>query len=291
MDGWWWINDDYRHVSGFYRRAEDIDYGFIHELMHQLGVIDLYRMNIDVGNSLLPDANRPGHLAGCGTDYWDNRWECYRFSRPFNDVMGDAHPWIGPHTAGGLRSNSGHRRGFYGEYLYDTPEKTSIRVVDEDGSPLSNVALRFYQTEATAAGSILDAVAEFEVVTDSRGVAILPNRGITGIVTETGHQLKPNPFGRIDVVGRNGTFVIEMENPGTCINYEWLTLVELNLEYWSGNTESVTIEKTLRCPPPTASGKAPAFADGRGIRSSEVPPPYIPPGLDPPEWAGPTDQK
>ena len=30
-----------------------------------------------------------------------------------------------------------------------------------------------------------------------------------------------------------------------------LTLVELNLAYWDGQTESAEFTKTLRCPPPS----------------------------------------
>ena len=98
------------------------------------------------------------------------------------------------------------------------------------------MALRFYQYEYKhGEGHVLDAVPEFELTTDNSGNIVLPNRGITGIVTETGHQLKPNPFGVIDVVGWNSLFLIEME--GECTNYEWLTVAELNLAYWRGHTD------------------------------------------------------
>ena len=188
-------------------------------------------------------------MAGCGTDYWRAEWDCYRLPDNIDDLMSGAKSTIGPHTAGGLRSNSGHRRGFYGEYLYDTPETTVLRIVDKTGKSLSNVGLRFFQYEYKSdEGHVVDAVPEFELTTDRTGSAVLPNRGITGIVTATGHQLKPNPFGVIDVVGTNGTFLIEME--GECINYEWLTVPELNLAYWRGTTDEAVFTKTLRCPPP-----------------------------------------
>ena len=60
--------------------------------------------------------------------------------------------------------------------------------------------------------------------------------------------MRPNPFGVIDVVGMNGMFLMEME--GSCINYDWLTVVELNLAYWEGHTDEAILTKTLRCPPP-----------------------------------------
>ena len=257
LDGWWGIWDfnpgDPEHKGHFnlenYTDRPDIEHALLHELMHQLGVIDLYRMYVDAPTVLLPDANRPGQKAGCGTDYWPDEWICYRLPEGISDLMSTGPLIIGSHTAGGLRSNTGHRRGFYGEYLYDTPETTVLRIVDQAGKSLPNVSLRLFQYEyKPGEGHLVDAVPEFELTTDASGSVVLPNRGITGIVTETGHQLKPNPFGVIDVVGTNGTFLIEME--GACTNYEWLTITELNLAYWRGDTDEAVFTKKLRCPPP-----------------------------------------
>ena len=61
------------------------------------------------------------------------------------------------------------------------------------------VTLGFYQKEYRSEGYVVDAEAEFVVPTDDSGTATLPNRGITGFVTATGHQLRPNPFGEINV--------------------------------------------------------------------------------------------
>ena len=260
MDGWWhlWHEDPVyapiaEHLDPWrYTERKDIDYVLLHELMHQLGVIDLYRLEMHTRNVLLPDANNPGKMAGCGKDYWPHEDVCYWLPDETRDLMvayWEPYNFIGAHTAGGLRKNSGYRRGYYGEYLYDTPETTVLRIVDQTGKSLPNVALRFYQYEYKGGeGHVLDAVPEFELTTDASGSVVLPNRGITGIVTETGHQLKPNPFGVIDVVGWNGTFLIEME--GECTNYEWLTIAELNLAYWRGDTDEAVFTKKLRCPPP-----------------------------------------
>ena len=250
MDGWWVIRgpvSSHFTVENYVRRPA-IDWGLIHELMHQLGVIDIYNMHVDRDEVLVPDANRPGQSAGCGTDYWRGEHVCFRFPDDIEDIISEWWAfYIGPHTAGGLRTNTGYRRGYYGEYLYDTPEKTSLRIVDKDGNALSGVTLRFYQLEPRESGHFVDTEAEFVVSTDESGAAVLPNRGITGIVTETGHQLKPNPFGVIDVLGSNGIFLIEMEGP--CISYEWLTIVELNLAYWEGHTGEAAFTKTMRCSP------------------------------------------
>ena len=271
MDGWWIIGDpaNSHFAPANYENRPSIDWGLIHELMHQLGVIDLYHMQLTDGEVLVPDANRPDQMAGCGTAYWRDEHLCFALPRIIDDIMAKLHvEFIGPHTAGGLRTNTGYRRGFYGEYLYDTPAKTSLKVVDHNGDALSDVTLLMYQVEPKGGVVVMDAVPEMVVTTDETGLAVLENRGISGIVTATGHQLRPNPFGEIDVVGRNGVFLIEMQGP--CINYEWLTIVELNLAYWDGRTEEAVFTKTLQCPPletPPDAGMAP----GRAVINSVSP--------------------
>ncbi len=273
MDGWWVIGGpSHSHFAlENYERRPDIDWGLIHELMHQLGTIDLYHMYLAAGQVLVPDANRPNQMAGCGTAYWRDEHTCFALPRIIDDIMATLQvEFIGPHTAGGLRSNTGYRRGFYGEYLYDTPTRTSLKVVDKDGDALSDVTLWLYQVETTVGVPVIDAVPEMVVTTDESGLAVLPNRGITGIVTATGHQLRPNPFGEIDVVGRNGVFLIEMEGP--CTNYEWLTIVELNLAYWDGETEEAEFTKTLQCPPLETRPDI-GVAPGRAVINSVSPGP------------------
>ena len=144
----------------------EIDGGLLHEMLHQLGVIDIYQMTLWDDQTQLPDANRRGELAGCGLDYWNLDSDCFAFPTDIHDIMVDHHiPFIGVHTAGGLRSNAGHRRGFYGEYLFDTPENTSIKIVDKNGNPLSNVELRFYQSVEKQIGEhwlpFVDDIVEF----------------------------------------------------------------------------------------------------------------------------------
>ena len=59
----------------------------------------------------------------------------------------------------------------------------------------------------------------------------------------------PNPFGLIDLVGINGIFIIEMVSD-ECTNYEWFTVVDLNLAFWDCQTEQAEFTKVLHCPPP-----------------------------------------
>ena len=114
LDGWWAMWDDVAiyTVEGHTQRP-DIDYGLLHELMHQLGVIDLYVLHVGPGDNDVLDVNRPDEKAGCGPPYRPHELECHRYLDEIKDIMADHHVQkIGIHTAGGLRSNSGHRRGF-----------------------------------------------------------------------------------------------------------------------------------------------------------------------------------
>ena len=271
MDGWWriWHGEDSFYSPEGYERRPEIDLGLLHEWMHQLGVIDTYWMNIGASEVLLPDANRPGQKAGCGLGYYEWDEACYLLPEELQDIMsGTDYVRIGPHTAGGLRSTYGHRRGHYGEYLYDTPDTTIVKILDKHGNPVPDVILRFHQKKWQFSDEpvpedgpltdeihdieekqVIGATPDFEVTTDENGLAVLPNRDVISHITLTGHQLRPNPFATIDVVGTNGIFLIEMES-SECTNYEWLTIFEVNLAYWDGQTDEAVFTKTLRCPPP-----------------------------------------
>ena len=91
MDGWWSL---WHHKNGHfnlknYERRISIDWGLLHELMHQLGVIDIYNMHMKPNQVMVPDANRAGIEAGCGKPYWNHDWECFRFSDDIEDLMSD----------------------------------------------------------------------------------------------------------------------------------------------------------------------------------------------------------
>ena len=60
LDGWWGIWHDTAAYSfeGYLGRME-IDGGLLHEILHQLGVIDIYTMTLWDDQVQLPDANRP----------------------------------------------------------------------------------------------------------------------------------------------------------------------------------------------------------------------------------------
>ncbi len=118
-DGGWFINVDLRKgASAYYDPATDIDWGLVHELAHQMGLIDLYASNIYQTSVFV--LNQFGGQTNFG------------FEWPRGGIMGggDIYPYTDwnmydSHTAGGLSSNYGYRNGYYGVYQYDIPCRTT----------------------------------------------------------------------------------------------------------------------------------------------------------------------
>ncbi|MBI4516696.1 MAG: thrombospondin type 3 repeat-containing protein, partial [Deltaproteobacteria bacterium] len=148
------------------------------------------------------------------------------------------------HTIGALNADAGFRRGgYYGEYLWDTPTSTYIRVLDNAGSAMSYAGVKLYQKSACDSDhEQIDNTPEIAGTTDENGIMRLPNRPVTPMSTPTatGHQIRPNPFGQIYVVGTNGTMLVKIIKNNE-ESFRWLTLSELNVAYWSGNTEVAVI--------------------------------------------------
>jgi CARDB len=234
-------------------RVLGIDTGLVHELAYQLGVIDLYRVDYgpfevtDLGGQVIPREKLP--FPGiCGT------------LNPYPGIMagGDTTPYRDPnyfesHTAGSMNSHYNYRRGYFGEYLFDTPAQTFVELIDESGDPLADVFVQFYQKYALT--DTFDNEPEIEALTDAQGRMLLPNRvPDVPVVTATGHTLRPNPFGQIFHEGSNGVMFVRAVQGGQEL-YGWFSLLDLNLAYWQGQTEQAefTIQlfppRTNSCPP------------------------------------------
>ena len=206
--------------------ANAIDWGLIHELAHQLGVIDLYQLNVagSYQNNVADDDRpllmgfqwtNPGLMGG--GDRGDHPW--YRFSQ---------------HTVLALNQNHHLRRGYFGEYLYDIPEQARVQILDNRGQPLPAAQVAVYQTSLGA----LDTAPVFTGITDQSGWLALADRPVPfgGLVTATGHALRPNPFGNIDVVGQNGQLLLAITQ-GDQSTFAWWPITDFNLAAWRGDSQ------------------------------------------------------
>lgn len=236
-DGYWFVDADYRLVSGGYDPLTDTDWYLVHELSHQIGLIDLYAYNVfDSTNHVLDQHGLPVNFS----DFW---------ARPGLMGGGDIAPYsewyrYASHSAAGAAATSGYRRGYYGEYQFDIPAQVSLQVLDNTGQPAAGVQVTLFQRNGPAdwIGDIsVDNIPEISGVTDSEGRFLLPNRTVDGaITTATGHTLHDNPLGIVDVVGPRNRFLISLQ-AGTHQEFHWLDLTDLNLAYWGGQTDEATL--------------------------------------------------
>jgi hypothetical protein len=240
------------------RFASRVDWGLIHELTHQLGIIDLYRLDLSAswGNRVLDRDGLP-LLMG--------------FSWPNPGLMGggDTYPHNDPtyyssHTAVALNRHAGYRRGYYGEYLFDIPKRNYIQVLDNRGDPIPGAQVEMYQTRY----DLIDDVPEIVGQTDAEGIFIIPNRPAQEVTTETGHTLRDNPFGLIDVVGLNGRFLVRISKDNQ-ESFHWLDITQFNLAYWHGYTEAYTFTIETHLPPigaPFPPGELMGLVEGDDVQ-------------------------
>lgn len=255
-DGEWGFDGSFGDVQGYIDAVRRVaDRALIHEMSHQIGLIDLYQMNVDPSlpngelgkvkllwnDSVLTRGKFdpfPGLMGG-----GDTRNESQVPSQvpiPQRDVEGVMFrsPLFEPTDlyaltdVAALNANLGYRRGFYGEFLYSMPPLVLVTASDMGGNPITVGTLSFYQMKN---GIIPNDPPAFQLEITG-GSVILPRRP-TGLDepfrTLTGHTLSPNPFGRIDVVGTNGVFLVRLDTYGQT-EWAWLKAWQLVDAYFRG---------------------------------------------------------
>lgn len=217
-DGTW--HYDLRALDEWCDLANDFDWALVHELTHQLGIIDNYQY--DLG----PDSNAVNHK---------------QYDRGPGGIMGggrvgdNAYPAYAEVDVAGMNLTRGHRRGFFGEYLYCIPLQNTL-VVSADGKPLAHAPLEVFQKDMHTGR--IDAPPVFRGNTDASGEFPLPNREVPKtFTTATGCTLHPNPFGYPDVVGRNGLFLIRAQVNGRW-HFAFLDIGHFVAEYARGHRDA-----------------------------------------------------
>lgn len=239
-DGGFFMTADDRFGNAYYDPTTDVSGGLLHELTHQLGIIDLY--NIGFPLEVPQVIARNGRPVQMETG----------LSMPgLMTNPGIQPPIYAEHTALALNANKGYRRGYYGEYLYDVPAQTYLRVLDNQGNPAPAVTVNLYQRASSpnmlgSRHGVIDNIPEISVETNSAGVALLPNRPAgEPVSTHTSHTLTDNPLGVIDVVGKNDEFLVEIRKDRHQ-EFGWLDITQFNLATWRGET---TLEILSHVPP------------------------------------------
>ena len=222
MDTRFWYgiehNPCYLNFENFVGRPDD---AWLHEMSHQIGVIDDYQFIVEAEDNLVNGIGftyaRRGLMGGGEIWPHDSPDTLYSLYAP-----GDVH---------GLNVTKGKRRGYYGEYLYCIAGDNTLIIEDAEGTPVANAQVKVYQTE----GRKIDMKPEHEGTTDAAGRLPLKNRPVKKAgVTETGCELRDNPFGPIHVVGFNGVFLIVVKRANGDEMYGFTTVQDFNVAWASG---------------------------------------------------------
>ena len=218
-------------MQEFHNYAGRPDGAWLHELSHQIGVIDDYQLITEAGDNKVNgvgfDYRNRGIMGGGDITPYKNPDQLYSYYSPGN-VMG-------------LNVTKGKRRGYFGEYLYCIPGENTLLILDEKGEPLSDAEIKLYQTEKR----IIDDVPEHEGRTNSEGRFPLKNRPADHVTTETGCTQRDNPFGPIHVVGFNDVFLIIVKKDGV-ERYSFITAPDFNIAWVSGYKGKATFRVTVK---------------------------------------------
>ncbi len=218
-----------------------MEHGLLHECSHQIGLIDNYWSNMDAAGETGEGGKVCFRLPGglfLTRGYWD--WD--------GGMMGGGHTTPAPDlpsyggdfysavSCGGLNSSLGFRRGFFGDYTYDLPARLTLAIQDWTGKPIPDAEVTVFQS---AAGKLTEAYPVVSGRTNPRGEIVVPPQPImedAPVTIATGHTLRPNPWGRVNVVGGNMVFLIRTIAAGQT-DYRFLKSLEANVAFWGGARE------------------------------------------------------
>ena len=228
----YYATDGDARLSGWYNASDDIDYGLLHEMGHQLGLIDIYQLDLP------SEANQVSGLGYTAVD----------------DLMRNCAPVLSPASALPMTHWLDVVHGYYGQYLYGLPGEMRLRVLDYNGQPLPGATVRMYQMcDRPGIGKVISTQIKAQGTTDAAGEFVLPNVPIDpGMVpaAHTGDVLHANPFGYVSVVGQNGLLHFRVEYNGG-VDYAFLDITEANIAYYSGQTGTVVFDRQLGLGGPT----------------------------------------
>jgi hypothetical protein len=211
--------------SGYYSATEDIDYGLLHELGHQLGLIDLYQLDVGAGGNHVNGLGRMGPQG----------------------LMHSCAPFFSEHSAKAMNLWYGKRRGYFGQYQFSIPTTNKVRLLSADGDPLVGATVKIYERIQYEGEGQIPNVIKFQGTTNANGIYTIPNASLaykSYFWADTGDVLHNNPFGYIWCIGQNNVLLIRVEKWGAA-DYAWLDVTECNIAYWNGNTSTATYTRQM----------------------------------------------
>lgn len=234
LDGGWYYPEvswiEYCNLANTYMWA------LCHELTHQLGIIDDYQL--DLGANINMVNGKP-------------------FGQPDGGSMGGGRTngrggmYYADMDIAGYEATYGYRRGYFGEYLWNVPDKNTVQLLIGN-EPVRSAEIAVYQKkwdegqgrDTTGNGTIPNTPI-MQGKSDDQGRYEFENRPVLKeYTTDTGCTLKPNPFGYIDVVGRNGVLMLRANVAGKWV-YGFMDIGQFNVEFARGHKDHGQYTLTL----------------------------------------------
>lgn len=242
-DGQWGFNGDWEWfqvaVIGYHNLG--FEPALIHELSHQLGLIDNYTMDVHAPQMKViePRTGETPDLTPVAFGvvlYYTKRNHCTMHSPGANKYS--------DFTTIGILKDIGVRRGWYGRYLFDLPAENGFLLTKPDGTPLRNYEVWVYQKDGTT--NDFPNVTKFRGFTDSTGVFMFPHT--THQSYEGGIQAD-NPFSSVHsqkphVVGINSTLFLRTAK-GDSVGYSFTDITDFVVAYWSGDSAEAIVPHTI----------------------------------------------
>ncbi len=224
--------------------TSNIDWGLIHELTHQLGIIDLYAIVVAAHWNHVRDSEGQPVWAGYGGSQ-----PCIMSGSGIRTLSDGAMPppltlkvdadgkvaageklsfsAYSEHSAGGLNSLLGKRRGHFGLYLFDLPAKSFLKVLDNAGRPVEGARVRVHRQIPEPGPQSIAAEPVLAGETDRQGIFPLGGR----------------PFGDVNPIGLNGILFVAMEARGHT-DRRFIDISQFNIARWRGEEEFTAVFRT-----------------------------------------------
>jgi hypothetical protein len=213
------------------------DGAWLHEMSHQNGIIDDYQF------ITAPEDNK---INGVGFSY-DQRGLMGGGDIGPHEATGMLYSLYSPGDVFGYNHTKGKRRGYFGEYLYCMAKENALVINGPDGKPVQGAQIKVYQSHIDDKGRGIDGPPVHEGRTDGQGRFFLKNRKVKMAgTTETGCELRDNPFGPIHVVGFNGVFLVVVKTPDGKEMYGFTTIQEFNVAFAKGSKDKAVIPVSVK---------------------------------------------
>ena len=260
--GWTWSNSDEENKTGVFAEPDrngrnSTEWSLPHELGHQLGLVDYYAID----------------YAGDDAHVWPDNGEkvCHLYTYPITMMA-----WHGPHLysevcAMYLNTTWDKPRGHFGDYYFNMPKESLLRIVDVNSVGVPGAKVEIYQRAAVVDANAKprvepDGVTWYPIVqeengfwggelskepvivgtTDQDGLMHLPNRDVqVEVKTLNGYHRTASPFGDINVCGNRGLMLAKVTKDGAVAWY-WLQGVDFCLASYTGHKDKYVV--VLRSP-------------------------------------------